>query len=224
MNHTVVMTVDPKLELLDRVIADIRDGVFPDYAVREYEALAEHIWNGDGTITVRLTQDQHALIDEDDFERVSKHKWFAIQSFSEYETVFYARAKIGGRAVSLHRFIFGLSGPHHYVDHINHDTLDCRKANLRSVDKFQSAQNRRVRARKNPAKYHSRFKGVFASISRAGKLLGWKSQIRHNNKRYHLGQFPTEEQAAEAYDKKAKELHGDFACLNSHCDQTSLHV
>jgi hypothetical protein len=87
------------------------------------------------------------------------------------------------------------------VDHKNHDTLDNRRCNLRICTRSQNQAN----ALKRP---NSRFKG----LKRAGKK--WKAEIQCDKRTYSLGTFDNEIQAALAYNKKAMELFGEFACLN----------
>jgi hypothetical protein len=89
------------------------------------------------------------------------------------------------------------------VDHINGDTLDNRRANLRVCTKSENNRNRR--------KLHpttSRFKGVYKNTK------PWIALIECNGKQFVLGRFASEEEAALAYDKAAKEHFGSFARLN----------
>jgi len=106
----------------------------------------------------------------------------------------------------MHRVI--INAPRHLlVDHINHNGLDNRKANLRTATIAQNNVNRASYKTKNsPSKY----KGVYWS-KRDKK---WQVQICHNNKRKHIGQFDNEIQAAKAYDEAAKKYHKEFAVLN----------
>lgn len=91
------------------------------------------------------------------------------------------------------------------VDHENRNGRDNRWTNLRLADFDQNAQNRR--AKKDG--HQSRFKGV-------GRLKDgrWFAYVTAEKKRTYLGAFPTEEEAAAAYDQAAKRLHGEFAQLN----------
>lgn len=81
--------------------------------------------------------------------------------------------------------------------------------NCRWATRQQQMQN--TRSRKGST---SQYKGVFLDRRSNSKSNPWQSQIRVNGKRKHLGCFATEEAAARAYDAAAKELHGEFACLN----------
>jgi len=88
------------------------------------------------------------------------------------------------------------------VDHINGDTLDNRRENLRLATHAQNQQNRKVRSDSK-----SGYKGVWYR-SDTGK---WCAEIKANRKRYCLGSFGTPEDAYKAYCDAAKELHGEFA-------------
>ena len=88
------------------------------------------------------------------------------------------------------------------VDHINGNTLDNRKLNLRQCTHQQNMMNA-VKKRKSLSK----FKGVFRNGNSWGARIG-------NGGRIHIGSFKTEEEAAKAYNEKALELFGEFAKLN----------
>lgn len=147
---------------------------------------------------VPLTQGFFAVVDEEDFERVSKFCWLWSGGYAK-RTV---RMPDGKRKTQyLARFIMG-EPPEMEVDHRSMNTLDNRKENLRICTKAQNHRNRRVQ--KNS---RSGIKGVhFHKVS--GK---WNASIRHNRKRKFLGAFTTPEEAAQAYSKAAAKLHGEFA-------------
>ena len=91
-------------------------------------------------------------------------------------------------------------------DHINGNSLDNRKANLRSATRQQNCWNSRKRRPKSLSKY----KGVSYNI----KGRPWKAQLIVDGKRIYLGCFDDQKQAAREYDKAARKYHGDFAALN----------
>lgn len=91
------------------------------------------------------------------------------------------------------------------VDHINRNKLDNRKANLRLVSRSHNMMNTDLRSTNT-----SGYKGVSWSQV-AGK---WEARIRRDERQYFLGLYPTSDDAARAYDAKARELFGDVAVLN----------
>ncbi|MBN2130267.1 MAG: HNH endonuclease, partial [Sedimentisphaerales bacterium] len=91
------------------------------------------------------------------------------------------------------------------VDHIDGNSLDNRRRNMRNCTNQQNMQN----LAKSP-RASGRFKGVYYDKRRRT----WYARICHNGKSIHLGTFGTEIEAARAYDKAAMELFGEFACLN----------
>ncbi len=150
-------------------------------------------------------------MDPDVFERVSKHNWHIQRT----RQIFYAvrRAKgherTKGQTVWMHRYIFP-SPEGMCVDHIDNNSLDNRKANLRFATPAQNARNRRKMAVKTSSKY----KGV---SYHAGQRK-WCAAIRVNGQYKYFGLFQNESDAAKAYDEAARKFHGEFASLNFKCE------
>ena len=149
---------------------------------------------------IPLTLGKFALVDLQDYYQLVKFNWFV--NFNG-NTV-YAIGKDRGKNVMMHRVIMNAPG-HLFVDHIDHNGLNNTRSNLRLCSKAQNNCNKV--SRKSAT---SKYKGVFCK--RAGEK--WLASIQHNGTKYHLGYFTDEIAAAKAYDEKAKELHGRFACLN----------
>lgn len=149
---------------------------------------------------IPLSKGQVALVDEEDYERVSQLAWHA--QWNKYTQSYYAkhnyRAAGTEKSIFMHSFLMGTK-----ADHENHDTLDNRRSNLRPATYAQNAANRRLR--RDSA---SGYKGV----SRHG--LRWRAKIQCEGKRIHLGMFDDPIDAAKAYDIAAKEIFGEFAHLN----------
>jgi hypothetical protein len=107
--------------------------------------------------------------------------------------------------IPLHRAI--INAPKGlYVDHINGDTLDNRRANLRIATNSQNQANR-IRLKSGTS---SRYRGV--TWNKASQK--WQAGIKCNLKSTHLGLFESEEEAARAYDRAAREMFGSFARPN----------
>lgn len=136
------------------------------------------------------------LVDPEDFERLRLMKWRAIGS-KGYK---YAYTSVDGKNVALHRMLMSAEGTN--VDHINRDTLDNRRCNLRICDHAENMRNR-----KQPAHSKQPYKGVEACKG------SWRARIRVDGQRYHLGTFETPEEAYAAYCKASPLFHGEFGCL-----------
>lgn len=102
-----------------------------------------------------------------------------------------------GRTVLMHRLVLGLTEADQCSDHINQNKLDNRRSNLRVLTAAQNNQNRRGKRGSTSA-----FKGVHF---RAGRKP-WLASVKAHGKRYCLGAFATEREAAEVAAAKRAEL------------------
>lgn len=150
---------------------------------------------------IQLTRGYIALVDEDVFEDLNKYKWCAlVTGKSNYVC---AQGYINKKRVYMHRYIMGLTDPKIYCDHIDMNTLNNTKANLRICTPAQNRYNTvsRINA-------ESKYKGVTKHGNK------WKAQIAAEGKVVYLGLFKTELDAAKAYNEQAEILHGNYARLN----------
>jgi hypothetical protein len=155
---------------------------------------------------IPLTQGKYAIVDPEDFERLNKHKWHAVKNGN----TFYAIRCFGPAKkttyIRMHREI--INPPDHLVvDHINHNGLDNRKANIRPATRSQNNFNRLIIKREDSS---SKYKGV----SWRKRRKRWHARIHVNGEYKFLGYFKDEIHAAKAYDKAAKEYQKEFAVLN----------
>lgn len=147
-----------------------------------------------------LSNGQVALVDDADFDLVSKFSWHPHQARQRVpKTYVYGHAN--GKQVSLHRFLMAPE-PGQLVDHINGDPLDNRRNNLRICAPSHNCMNR------NRHRGPSGFIGVIAHTG------GWRARVGLNGKTYRKDGFKTAEAAARARDAMAIALHGEFAVLN----------
>lgn len=156
---------------------------------------------------VRLTQGKTAIVDDEDFERVNLHKWHYVICSKNSTGYAATNSRQNGKRIKiyLHKFIYGGNQENPLIDHKNRNGLDNRKENLRPASRAQNSQNSRYRNKLLP-------KGV--SIVKGAKSIPFCANVTCNGKPYRLGRFPTAKLAALAYDRKAKELFGEFAYLN----------
>lgn len=153
--------------------------------------------------TIPLTQKKVALVDPQDYERVSRYKW----CLSRVGKQLYAYRKHHGRTIRMHQFI--MNPPKGMVvDHVNGNGLDNRRENLRICTKLENAWNKR---RRKPEGAKSEFIGVYPCRRPPGK---WCIKVQCDGEVTNLSPFDTAEEAARARDRKALELHGEYAQLN----------
>jgi hypothetical protein len=138
----------------------------------------------------------NVIVDADDIGVLLGRRWH-ITRIGRYVGVI---GRDAGRTVILARQI--LSPPDDlYVDHINGDSLDNRRVNLRTCTPSQNAQNRRrIYGKKWPKGVHFYSGGFYAFIRVGGKRL-------------YLGRHKTVEDAKAAYDAAAVRYQRDFARL-----------
>lgn len=137
-----------------------------------------------------------ALVSDKDYARVNQYKWYLLKERQRRGGPYARRNK--PTHMYMHNFILGVKG----VDHKNHNGLDNRRSNLRRATQSQNNANQGLR-RNNT----SGAKGVsWDKVNRK-----WLVQIRKNYRRCTIGRFDSIEEAAKAYNRKAKELFGEFA-------------
>jgi|WetSurMetagenome_2_1015567.scaffolds.fasta_scaffold51455_5 hypothetical protein len=137
-------------------------------------------------------------IDHDELWRLQEHSYCV----HKRKTHFYIR-RGGNPPYYLHREI--MDTPKGMVcDHINGDTFDCRKKNLRNCTDFENYKNY-----PKPITNKSGYKGVHCDNRL--KKNKWIAQISINNHNTYIGSFSTPELAYKAYLKESKKYHGCFA-------------
>jgi hypothetical protein len=149
---------------------------------------------------IKLTRGYVAIVDDEDFERVSKIRW---QSMPNRNGKIYAKGCLTAKLreegskpiqVLMHRYVMNAQ-PNTELDHINGDGLDNRKENLRFTTHQENLRNRRL--------FHQ-------------SILGYKGVMKKGNKYIMVLQveFDNPEEAARLWDKLAKSVYGDHAKLN----------
>lgn len=141
----------------------------------------------------------HAIVDDDDFEWLSKYKWF-------YTDSGYACTNMPRKQTNLmHRMILCLQPKDGFVtDHINRKRDDNRKCNIRKCTQTENTRNN-----SNIRGGTSKYKGVKRTSSGS-----WQAVIKVNYQIIVGGSFKDEILAAKRYDQLAREKHGEFASLN----------
>ena len=148
------------------------------------------------TKIIPLLHGKQTIVDDEDFDNLSKYKW---RCNSNGYVVRGSAARF-----RLHRVIMdapvGME-----VDHINGDTLDNRRENLRLCIHAENGRNRQLNMNNK-----SGYKGV--SWNERDKK--WRAMIKINLHHIYLGQFTDSMEAARAYDEAAQKYYGEFAKTN----------
>jgi len=150
---------------------------------------------------IPLTQNKYAIVDDEYFAYLMQWKWYFNRGYA-VRNVSVCNNMRG--QIYMHRFI-NKTPPELLTDHMNMDTLDNRKHNLRNATR---GQNKRNSGKQKNNK--SGFKGV----SWNDHSNKWLVYISCGGKRVNLGSFNDPIDAAETYDIAAYHLHGEFAKLN----------
>lgn len=138
-----------------------------------------------------------ALIDASDYGLVCGYEWYVRGG--------YIAAKRDSQHVFMHRLVLGLQQARTpSVDHINHLRFDNRRCNLRACTHAENQRNQSKQRRGT---------SIYKGVTLKGEKY-WYARITLDKKKRYLGSFPTETDAAKAYDEAAVELFGEFANLN----------
>lgn len=143
-----------------------------------------------------------ALVDDEDYGEVAKHRW-RLDRHTSGRTYVCTTNKL-----SLHRFLLP-DAPNH-IDHINGNGLDNRRCNLREATARENAGNTGPYVTNT-----SGYKGVHIAKAKRHHRRPWRATIRCYKTKTHLGSFQHAYQAALAYNIRAKEVFGSFAYLNN---------
>jgi len=150
---------------------------------------------------IELTQGLVALVDDEDFEMLSQFKWCAVK----WRSSFYTQSRIGkGVKTSMHRLLMN-ANPGEIVDHINRNSLDNRRKNLRIVSYAINMLNSGL-----PKNNTSGFKGAYwnKAAKKWCSYLGSKVDGKLTTK--YLGSFDSPEEASAAYQAAVLERYGEF--------------
>ncbi len=154
-----------------------------------------------------MAQPRYAKVHPADYERLREYEWFAKKGTRNFYAVRRVRGTKGSKLATIymhHELIDVADGL--LIDHVNQDSMDNRRANLRGATRAQNIRNRKKFSNSSGSKY----KGIY----RYKDKNRWVARIMFEKKRIHLGTFCDEIEAAKAYDRAAIKYHREFASLN----------
>lgn len=133
------------------------------------------------------------FFDKEDYLLVSKYSWCISKTG-------YPVANINHKVIKLHRYILN-APPKSIIDHINGNTLDNRKTNLRFATHLGNARNSTVSK-------SSKIKHLGISICPNGKF---RARIMVNGKEINLGRFIDINDAIKARREAEIKYFGEYA-------------
>lgn len=150
-----------------------------------------------------IISELEVLMDIEDVQILIDYTWHKHHNKTNNTIYMRGWCKKTRKKKMMHRII--MKAPDNkQVDHINGNTLDNRKSNLRICSHSENIRNRGQRKDST-----TNYKGVFRSGNR------WGASIGVNSDKIYLGTFDTAKEAAIEYNKAALKYHGEFANLNT---------
>lgn len=144
--------------------------------------------------------DEIITFDLEDYDKIKDYYWKVDYPKNDGKYKRVVAVKKHGIFIKMHRLIMGVEDEDVFIDHRDRNPLNNKKSNLRVCNNTQNTWNSSPK--------HNGYKGV------QKKKDKWTARIREDGKGRYLGVFDTPEEAALAYNKRAKELFGEFAYIN----------
>lgn len=144
-----------------------------------------------------LTQNQFAIVDDEDFPALSQSRWCYRPERNGKQGYAVRTVWVDGKARKqyLHRALMGAIEPGQEVIFLNHDRLDCRRENLRVVSTQEARRHHRVR---------SDSKSGIKGITYNHEYGTWSADVYRHGHCYRVGTFHSQEAAIEAHEKTVK--------------------
>lgn len=151
-------------------------------------------------MVIKLSNSNDAILfDPEDYDLVSRFKWRKCEGYARS----HERIPGGQTNYKMHRLIMGVNDPRLVVDHINGNTLDNRRSNLRILTNKENRWNCH-----NYKQSSSNYPGVVQAKNK------WRAQIGFASKSYHLGYYDTELEAAMVWEAHARFIRGLYGKWN----------
>lgn len=157
---------------------------------------------------IPLTKGCVAIVDDEDYDWLNQWKWHAAGPPQKRpyaaRRVFVGDGSRRSSVTMMHYFLLPrLDGL--YVDHMNGDSLDNRRCNLRYCTMAENNRN---------LSHHRDGRSLYKGVSWSKSKNRWRASICIERRQTHLGYFASQELAAAAYDEAARRNYGAFARLN----------
>ncbi|HEY8659877.1 MAG TPA: hypothetical protein VIM07_04430 [Chitinophagaceae bacterium] len=153
----------------------------------------------------------YAMVDDEDYERLSKNKWYIMRLYHCNTDILYARRYEGSpkngnhKAILMHREVLGATSRLEKIDHKDGNGLNNQKNNIRKCTHSENMSNRKVSHKKS-----NKYLGVFFKKNEDS----YQAALKKDGKVYSTGYFKTTEQAAQAYNDLVLKYNPIYGRLN----------
>ena len=167
-----------------------------------------------------------ALCDDEHYPLLSKFKWYMGSNLAVggYPCCFVWGKNATYKRIFMHQLVAGGATN---IDHIDQDKMNNQSSNLRIATHQENGWNKGRNKTATGKLRATQYKGV-CKIESKTKGIRWRAQIMHvergaakgTGKMIYVGYYATEIEAARAYNKKVRELRGEFAWVNPLPDES----
>src|SRR4028119_2171584 len=149
---------------------------------------------------IQLTQGYKAMVDDEDYERLSEVKWFTHKSGNTFYACGCFKEDGVRKSISMHRYLFAYISRGMVVDHIDGNGLNNQKENLRVCSRSENCRNRKRKDNK--------YIGVWRVRN------GYTANLFIKDRTVCLGRYSTAEEAALVRVNKILEINDPYHTLN----------
>ncbi|MHC4185837.1 MAG: HNH endonuclease [Planctomycetota bacterium] len=155
---------------------------------------------------IKLTRGKYAIVDVEDFERLNQYKWHSTH-YGYAKRAVSKRCGKGRKQVEVYMHKLVCPAPAGMiVDHINRNSVDNRRVNLRAATQKQNVWNRKFARKRGRTRYNG--------IRWDKNKEKWQVRLTIDGRRRSFGYYADEIEAAKAYDRAARKYRGEYAFLN----------
>lgn len=148
------------------------------------------------------------LVSSRDFARINKYQWSLSVIKSKNHQYYYAASTVDGKCVRLHQFIMSTIGYKGLVvDHINGNTLDNTRQNLRVVSASQNISNQILSINSST--------GLYNVYPNKDGSKPYRVSISVKGKRKSIGRYYSRDEAIRVANMVRRMYYGPVSMLNA---------
>lgn len=158
-----------------------------------------------------VASDLYAMVDDEDYERISKNRWFIMRLYHCNTDILYARRyegspkKFNHKAILMHREILNVTQKNDKVDHKDGNGLNNQRENIRIGTHSDNMSNRKVSYKKE-----IKYLGVYFDK----KYGNYRASLKKHGVVHSKRPFDTPELAAIAYNDLVLKYNPTYGRLN----------